>query len=171
MVGFSETGAKDPSCVPPQQLDFKAVVYGPRRGEVHELPTYGSDAIAAAVGINDNGDVVGLSGTCGTPDTTALGVHAVVWRNGSVFDLPGLGGAMNNAAIAINNSGQIAGISDPPGDATTYAVLWRNGAITNLGALPGDFSSVAADINAGGQWWARRAMRTSIAELSFGKKA
>ena len=151
VVGFSETGAKDPSCVPPQQLDFKAVVYGPRRGEVHELPTYGSDAIAAAVGINDNGDVVGLSGTCGTPDTTALGVHAVVWRNGSVFDLPGLGGAMNNAAIAINNSGQIAGISDPPGDATTYAVLWRNGAITNLGALPGDFSSVAADINAGGQ--------------------
>ena len=151
VVGFAETGAKDPSCVPPQQLVINAVVYGPR-GEVQQqlLPLKGDD-LSAAVGINDNGDVVGLSGTCGTPDTTALGVHAVVWRNGSVSDLPGLGGAMNNAAIAINNSGQIAGISDPPGDATTYGVLWRNGAITNLGTLPGDFSSVAADINARGQ--------------------
>ena len=30
VVGFAETGAKDPSCVPPQQLVIKAVVYGPK---------------------------------------------------------------------------------------------------------------------------------------------
>jgi probable HAF family extracellular repeat protein len=131
-------------------LDFKAVVYGPKRGEVHELPTVPGDAIAAAAGINDNSDVVGMSGTCGTPDTYAIGVHAVLWRNGSVFALPGLGGVMNNAAIAINNSGQIAGISDPPGDAATYAVLWQNGAIINLRTLPGDVFSSANDINARG---------------------
>jgi probable HAF family extracellular repeat protein len=151
VVGVAETATKDPSRVPPQVLDYKAVVWGPRRGEVHELPAYPGDAIAAAIAINGNGDVVGLSGTCGTPDTTALGVHAVLWRNGSVFGLPGLGGVMNNAALAINNAGQIAGVSDPSGDATTYAALWQNGAITNLGALPGDVMSVANDINAQGQ--------------------
>ncbi len=32
VAGWAETATKDPSCVPPQQLDFKAVVYGPRRG-------------------------------------------------------------------------------------------------------------------------------------------
>ena len=151
VVGIAETATKDPSCAAPQVLGYKAVVWGPRRVEVHELPTYPGDAIAAAIAINDNGDVVGLSGTCGTPDSAALGVHAVVWRNGSVFGLPGLGGKMNNAAFAINNAGQIAGLSDPPGDATTYAVLWQNGAMTNLGVLPGDVLSIAYDINASGQ--------------------
>ena len=155
VAGWAETATKDPSCLPPQQLDFKAVVYGPKRGEIHELPTYGRDPIAAAFMINDNGEAVGTSGTCGTPALSApshaMLVHAVVWRNGSVSNLPGLGGVMNNAAFAINNAGQIAGISDSPGDATTYAVLWQNGAITNLGTLPGDVSSVANDINAQGQ--------------------
>jgi probable HAF family extracellular repeat protein len=152
VVGYAETAHQDSSCVPPQVLDIKAVVWGPRKGQIHELPTYGSDVLAAAVGINDNGDVVGLSGTCAVPVyNTALAVHAVVWRNGQVSNLPGLGGVMNNAAFAINNSGQIVGISDPRGDATTYAVLWQNGAITNLGVLPGDVTSVAYDINAQGQ--------------------
>jgi probable HAF family extracellular repeat protein len=152
VVGYAETAHQDSSCVPPQVLDIKAVVWGPRKGQIHELPTYPGDVLAAAVGTNDHGDVVGLSGTCAAPVyNTALAVHAVVWRNGSVFNLGGLGGVMNNAAFAINNSGQIVGISDPPDDATTYAVLWQNGAITNLGVLPGDVTSVAYDINAQGQ--------------------
>ncbi len=152
VVGWAETAIMDPlHCVSPQVLTFKAVVYGPKRGKVHELPTFPGDAAAAAFGINDNGDVVGMSGTCGTPDTYALGVHAVLWRNGSVFDLGGLGGVMNNAAIAINNAGQIAGISDPTGDTTTHAVLWQNGAMTDLGTLPGDVLSMSQDINANGQ--------------------
>ncbi|HTV26356.1 MAG TPA: hypothetical protein VMF32_01080 [Xanthobacteraceae bacterium] len=153
VVGWAETATHDPSCVPPQVLDYKAVVWGPRRGEVHELPTFPGDAVAGAAAINDRGDVVGLSGTCEVPDGNDFGlaVHALLWRNGSVFNLPGLGGVMNNIAFAINNAGQIAGQSDPPGDATTYAVLWQNGRIINLGTLPGDVSSDASDINAQGQ--------------------
>jgi uncharacterized membrane protein len=117
VAGWAETGAVDPMCPTSptnqpnqwQQLAINAVVYGPR-GQVQQqlLPAKGDD-LSAAFGINDNGDVVGLSGTCGTPDTYALGVHAVVWRNREVFKLGGLGGAMNNAAIVINNAGQIAG--------------------------------------------------------------
>lgn len=159
VAGWAETGkvlGEKPNgvCSPPQQLEIKAVVYGPKRGEVHILPTFPGDHLAGALGINDNGDVVGLSGGCFVPDyqnLPAAARHAVLWRNGRVSDLGGLGGVMNNAAFVINNAGQIVGTSDPTGDATTYAVLWQNGAITNLGTLPGDFSSVAADINAQGQ--------------------
>ena len=122
-----------------------------RRGPKTTLPPLKGDHLSAAAGINDNGDVVGCSGTCETPDTSALCRHAVLWRNGAVFDLGGLGGAINNYPVVINNAGQIAGISGPPGDATTYAVLWQNGAITNLGALPGDVLSVTQDMNAKGQ--------------------
>ena len=137
VVGLAETATVDPSCVAPQVLDFKAVVYGPKRGEVHELPTFPGDAVAGATAINDNGDVVGFSGSCAVP-VFQLGVHAVVWRNGAVFDLGGLGGKMNNTAFAINNAGQIVGISDLPGDTITHAALWQKGARpTDLGALPG----------------------------------
>jgi hypothetical protein len=40
VVGIAETATKDPTCVAPQVLDYEAVVWGPRRGEVHELPTF-----------------------------------------------------------------------------------------------------------------------------------
>lgn len=154
VVGLAETGTADSNCVSPQQLDYEAVVYGPKRGEVHELPTFPGDAVAGATAINDNGDVVGFSGSCVVP-TFASGVHAVLWRNGSVFDLGGLGGVLFNSANAINNAGQIAGQSDLPGDTITHAVLWQTGARpTDLGTLPGgegDVFIVANDINARGQ--------------------
>ena len=164
VVGWDKTAIQDKKCAPPQQLEIKAVVYEPVVKpnqpvfyKPYALPTFPGDDLAGAFGINDNGDVVGMSGTCGPPDTYALGKHAVLWRNGSVFKLRGLGGQMNNAAIVINNAGQIAGISDVPGDdkpgaiPATRAVLWQNGAITNLGTLPGDYLSLAQDINAKGQ--------------------
>jgi probable HAF family extracellular repeat protein len=154
VAGWAETATTDPSCVSPQVLDIKAVVYGPRGEVQQQLAAFPGDDAAYALGINDNGDVVGLSGGCGVPDEQnlpALARRPVLWRNGSVFDLGGLGGVTNNYAVGINNAGQIAGQSDPPGDATTYAVLWQNGAITPLYPLPGDVSSGFGDINAKGQ--------------------
>jgi probable HAF family extracellular repeat protein len=142
VAGWAETGTRDKRCVPPQVLDIEAVVYG-QTGEVQQiLPPLPGDVLSAALGINHNGDVVGLSGTCGTPDTTALAVHAVLWRNGSVFDLGGFGGKMNNYAIAINNVGQIVGASDLKHDTTTHGFLWQNGVMTDLGTLPGDVMSI-----------------------------
>jgi len=151
VVGMAETATYDQSCIPPQRLDFDAVIWGPKEGEIQELPAFPGDSIAVALAINDKGQVVGTSGICEVPDTFALGVHAVLWQNGSVTNLGSFGGVMNNAALAINYAGQVVGISDLPGDTTTHAFLWQNGAMTDLGTLPGDFLSIANDINDKGQ--------------------
>ena len=58
VVGWDETGKKDPNCVPPQQLEIKAVVYepvGPVFYKPYALPTFPGDDLAVAFGINDNG--------------------------------------------------------------------------------------------------------------------
>jgi probable HAF family extracellular repeat protein len=150
VVGTAENNTQDPTCIPPQVLDYEAVVW--REGAIHELPMVAGDAIGAAVGVNDNNHVVGGTGMCGNgPGIGGIYVHAVLWQNNSVTDLGNLGGAVNNAAYAINNWGQIVGASDLPGDSTGHAFLWQNGAMTDLGTLAGDFSSAAFGINNKGQ--------------------
>lgn len=151
IVGMAETATQDPSCVSPQVLDFEAVIWGPKPGQIQVLPALPGDSIGAALAINDKGQVVGLSGICAVPTSFAPGVHAVLWEKGAVTDLGGFGGAMNNSALGINNRGQIVGQSDLPGDTTWDAFLWENGEMTDLGTLSGDFSSVASDINDKGQ--------------------
>jgi probable HAF family extracellular repeat protein len=153
-VGIAETAVQDANCVPPQVRDFEAVIWEPKEGEIQELPMLPGDAVAAALAINDKGQVVGTSGSCAVPDflffsTSAF--HAVLWQNGSVIDLGSFGGLVNNSALAINNAGQVVGMSDLPGDTTTHAFFLDNGLMTDLGTLPGDFSSTANDINSKGQ--------------------
>src|SRR5215469_15216224 len=151
VVGWAENSTVDPSCASPQVFDIEAVIWGPDANEIQELPPLPGDAIAAAIALNDEGQVVGLSGICGAP-SLYLGVHAVLWQNGSVIDLGGFGGAHNNAAWYINNRGQVVGQSDLPGDTITHAFLWQNGAIKDLGALlPTDVFSQAQSINDKGQ--------------------
>jgi probable HAF family extracellular repeat protein len=151
VVGFAETAIQDPNCAPPQVLDFEAVIWGPEPKQIQTLPVFPGDSVAAAVAINDKGQVVGTSGICAVPTTFALGVHPVLWQHGTVTDLGGFGGLMFNAAAAINNAGQVVGQSDLPGDTTTHAFFWENGVMTDLGTLPGDFYSTANDINDKGQ--------------------
>ena len=149
-VGFAETSIQGPSCIPPQVLDFEAVIWGPKKGEIRELPPVPGDSVGAAFAINEAGHVVGLTGPCGFP-SFSLGLHAVLWQNGVVTSLPTLGGLMNNAALSINNRGQIVGTSDLPGDTATHAVMWRDRKLTDLGTLPGDYFSFAYGINDEGQ--------------------
>lgn len=127
------------------------MIWGPKPGQIQELPVFPGDSVAAALAINDNGQVVGTSGVCAVPTSLALGVHAVLWQNGSVTDLGGFGGVMNNGGLAINNTRQVVGTSDLHGDTTTHAFFWQNGLMTDLGTLPGDIFSMANDINSKGQ--------------------
>jgi probable HAF family extracellular repeat protein len=150
VVGVAENSTQDPNCIPPQVLEYKAVVW--RGGVIHELPLVAGDAIGAAIGVNDNNQVVGGSGMCGSgPGIGPIVVHAVMWQNDSVADLGSLGGVINNFALAINNRGQVVGYSDLLGDSTFHAFLWQNGVMTDLGTLPGDVFSVANAINDGDQ--------------------
>jgi probable HAF family extracellular repeat protein len=150
VVGTAENSIEDPSCIAPQVLDWEAVIWGPKQGQIQELSPFPGDPVGAALAINDSGQVVGGSGICESPSPAPF-VHALLWQNGSVTDLGSLGGALNNLAYAINNRGQVVGGSDVMGDITQHAFLWQNGVMTDLGTLPGDFSSFAFGINNAGQ--------------------
>jgi probable HAF family extracellular repeat protein len=127
----------DPTCVPPQVLDYEAAIWGPKPGHIQELPPLTGDTIGVGFAINDNGQVVGTtSGVCTFP-SFAIPLHAVLWKNGSASNLGSLGGAMSNVALAINNEGQVVGVSDLTGDTTAHAFFWEKGVMTDLGTLPG----------------------------------
>jgi probable HAF family extracellular repeat protein len=157
VAGFAENSTIDPGCPAPQVFQFKPVVW--EKGVMHRLPTVGGDPDGVAEEINNNGKVVGGSGTCATFNANFLynlmPVHALLWENGKAIDLGNLGGktgqAGGNIAYDINNRGQVVGNSDLPGDTTFHAFLWtwRTG-MQDLGTLSGDVASVGISINDGG---------------------
>lgn len=146
IVGTAETSTEDPSCKPPQVLDYLAVIWQPN-GTVTTLPPYPGDTVSYAYTMDASGkSVVGNSGSCAAPAT-----HAVLWQNASSpIDLGGLGGTVN-IALDINQRGQIIGNSDLYGNSATHAFLWQSGTMTDLGTLPGDVDSFAGGINARGE--------------------
>jgi probable HAF family extracellular repeat protein len=122
-------------------------VFGPRSSLSHQLRQF---RLAAAIGVNDLGQVVGASGPCcsAVPQTA---VRAVLWQTGQTIDLGNLGGTIFNLPVAINNHGQVVGFSGLAGNTTFHAFLWQNGTMSDLGTLPGDVSSSANNINDKGQ--------------------
>jgi probable HAF family extracellular repeat protein len=156
VVGWAENTTHDPSCIPPAVEQYEPVVWGPKKGEMQQLPTYPGDPDGAAVAINDRGQIVGISGPCADDD--GMGArHAVLWENGTVTNLGNFGGQYFNTAAAINSFGQIAGWSDLANDTALctpacHAFLWtKSGGIQDLGVLPGDQNSLAYGINDQGQ--------------------
>jgi probable HAF family extracellular repeat protein len=157
VAGFAENSTPDPGCPAPQVLHFKPVFW--EKGVIHKLPTFGGDPDGVAQEINDNGEVVGGSGTCATFNTNFLynlvPVHALLWENGKATDLGNLGGqtgqAGGNIAYDINNQGQVVGNSDLPGDTTFHAFLWtKRTGMQDLSVLSGDVASVSISINDAG---------------------
>ena len=155
VAGIAETDATDaaPGC-PVHQ--FEPVVW--ERGRIHSLPPYSGDSDGVAAQVNDKGQVVGASGTCGSfnPNTGLYLVenHALLWENGVATDLGNLGGEgglAGNHACALTNQGQVVGHSDLPNDASFHGFLWtRETGMKDLGTLSGDFASLALGINDGG---------------------
>ena len=152
VAGWAENAVHDPTCVPPQVLQFRAVVWGPGRNQTRELPPLPGDTSGAATALNDRGQVVGISGTCDQAVGRYTAAHAVLWENGNVKDIGNLGGNSWNTPMAINERGDVVGFASQPGDdpdnPNLRAFLWtRSGGIQNLGTLPGDVYSEAHSIN------------------------
>lgn len=153
VVGWAENTVHDPSCVPPQVLQFRAVVWGPEEGMIQELPPLPGDTTSAATAVNDRGQVVGISGFCDDAVGKFSAIHAVLWEEGVPFDLGDIGGDAWNTPMAINERGDIAGFANvsvsEAGDFDAHAFLWtEKDGIDDLETLPGDVYSQAYGINA-----------------------
>ena len=170
VIGYAETGKRDPDCRPgvsptgtgPQVLDYEAVVWGPKPGQMRRLRQLPGDTVSMALWINDNGQAVGISGTCANTviPPFAAGPHAVLWeKDGSVHELRSLGGtvdpsllAVGNVGLAINNLGQVVGASALPGNTVNHAFLWsRERGTQDLGTIQDDATSGAQGINDRGE--------------------
>ena len=152
VVGWAENDVHDPTCVSPQVLQFRPAVWelGPP-DEIHDLPLISGDSSGAATAINDNGQIVGISGICDQAVGRHTAKHAVLWENGGVTDLGNLGGLFWNTPTAINQHGDIVGFAGAPNDPDgnfLQAFIWTvHGGIQPLGFLPGDVHSEAYGIN------------------------
>ena len=155
VAGIAETDATDPTPGCPVH-QFEPVVW--ENGRIHALPPYPGDSDGVAAQVNDKGEVVGASGTCGSfnPNTGLYLTenHALLWQNGEATDLGNLGGKRaraGNHACAINNQGQAVGHSDLPTKHLSRFLWTREKGMKGLGTLSGDFASFALGINDGGE--------------------
>lgn len=162
-VGWAENTVHDPTCTtnPPfhQVLQFKPAYWNPD-GSIHALPLIAPNQSGAATEINDNGQMVGISGDCDVAVGALTARHAVLWDHGQVIDIGNLGGAGWNTPMAINNNGVVVGFSDLSGDESTgtlvfnsRAFVWSKqlGKMMDLGVLYNDSISQATGINDQGQ--------------------
>lgn len=152
VVGWAETPVHDSTCVLPQQLQFEATVWGPRPGQLRQLSPIYNDPDSAATAVNNQGQVVGISGICENAVGDLSAIHPVLWeKDGVVVDLKGLGGNAWNTPTAINEQGQVVGFSENS-QSDIHAFLWtRQNGIQDLGTLDGDSASYAYGVNERGQ--------------------
>jgi probable HAF family extracellular repeat protein len=152
IVGWAENSVHDATCVPPQQLQFRPVVYGPNASQISELPLPAGDTSGAATGINEQGQAVGISGICDQAVGRYTAKHALLWdKNGQIVDLGNLGALFWNTPTNINQRGDVVGFAGAPNDPDgnfLQAFIWtRESGIQAIGFLPGDVHSEAYGIN------------------------
>lgn len=169
VVGWAETGFKDPSCGPDctncgpddrnQQLQFLPVVWKPRTGEIQELPPFGDCddgpcTTGTANAINNQGQVVGISGECDRAVGRASAKYAVMWEDGVPKDLGNIGGNTWNTPTAINEAGQVVGFANVElgPDFNAQGFLWpdEDGNMKALEPLGEDTQSQAWGIDEDG---------------------
>jgi probable HAF family extracellular repeat protein len=141
VVGWAENDIQDPTCVSPQVLQFRPATWslGPP-DQIQDLPLISGDTSGAATAINDNGQIVGISGICDQAIGRHTAKHAVLWENGGVTDLGNLGAQWWNTPTAINQRGDIIGFAGDPafveGD-IVHAFMWtKEDGIRHLKPLP-----------------------------------
>ena len=142
VVGWAENGVHDPTCCCTQVLQFRPAVWtlGPP-DQIQDLPLVFGDSSGAATAINDNGQIVGISGICDQAVGRHTAKHAVLWQNGTVTDIyPNAPAPWWNTPTAINQRGDVIGFA---GDAAfvegdvLHAFMWtREDGIRLLKPLP-----------------------------------
>ena len=152
IVGWAENACHDPTCVPPQVLQFRPVFWDTTQNDqIHEFPLIPGDTSGAAAAINNLGQAVGISGICDQAVGRHTAKHAVIWENGGVSDIGDLGAEWWNTPTAINERGDVVGFAGDPaypeGD-YLHAFIWtKRAGIQPLGALPGHVHSEAYGIS------------------------
>ena len=166
VAGYAENSYRDPDCRPgvavngtgPQVLDFEAVIWGPKQGEIRELLPLPGDTVGMAFSINNLGQAVGTSGTCANTVLPGLagGPHAVLWEaDGSVHDLGSLGGTIDptvlgsgTVAFVINSRSEVTGTAALPGNAVSHPFFWtKEKGMQDLGVLDGDLIGAGLGMN------------------------
>jgi probable HAF family extracellular repeat protein len=122
--------------------------YRYQNGELTPLGRLKPYASARALGLNNNGAIVGDSGLEADTWTSDAPRHATHYKDGILTDLGTLGGK-NSAAESVNDAGAIVGKSETAGSGSDHAFLYVNGQMTDLGTLGGGYSAAYAINNAG----------------------
>ena len=141
VVGWAENGVHDPTCCCTQVLQFRPAMWTLAPDQIHELPLISGDSSGAATAINDNGQIVGISGICDQAVGRRTARHAVLWQNGTVTDIyPNAAAPWWNTPTAINQRGDVVGFAGDPafveGD-VVHAFMWtREDGIRQLKPLP-----------------------------------
>ncbi|MDP9162063.1 MAG: HAF repeat-containing protein [Acidobacteriota bacterium] len=138
IVGNADIGVFDPN----NGTDFSHAFLSDDEG-LHDLGTLPGDQYSAANGINNRGDIVGVS----TNADPAAPEHAFLYHDGVMTNIGTLGGD-SAFANAINNRGDIVGRSRNA-KGRMHAFLYRHGVFTDLGTLGGKSSNALAINNRG----------------------
>src|SRR5436189_1731135 len=157
VVGWAENGVHDGACVSPQVLQFRPAMWtlGPP-DQIHDLPLISGDTSGAATAINDNGQIVGISGICDQAVGRHTAKHAVLWENGTVTDIyPDAPAPWWNTPTAINQHGDVVGFAGDPAfveGEVLHAFIWtKDNGIKVLkplrGRVPEHVDSEAYGIN------------------------
>ncbi len=160
VVGWAENGVHDPTCCCTQVLQFRPAVWtlGPP-DQIQDLPLIPGDTSGAATAINDDGQIVGISGICDQAVGRHTAKHAVLWENGRVTNLGNLGAQWWNTPTAINQHGDVVGFAGDPafvGGDILHAFIWtKDNGIKALkplrGRVPEHVDSEAYGIDEAGQ--------------------
>ncbi|PYO90686.1 MAG: hypothetical protein DMD58_06480 [Gemmatimonadetes bacterium] len=127
-----------------------------KQGTMHELRPLAGDSTSAATGINNRGQVVGISGDCDIAVGQLSARHSVLWENDIVINIGDLGGDAWHTPMDIDDAGDVVGFSNPRGvvgiDFNPHAFLWTKATgIQDLRTLPGDANSQGLGVNSSHQ--------------------
>ena len=157
VVGWAENEVEDDTCIAPQVLQFRAAIWGPGRNQMRELKPLRDHRTSAATAINNKGQVVGISGACGTAVGSVSARNSVIWNDGGrPKKLPDFGGIAWNTPMAINDRGEVSGFANLSADDgaafNAQAFFWSpHSGLELIGALEGHDVSQALGMNIHGQ--------------------